>query len=366
MSCVWNNSLKLSIFGESHGAAIGVVMDGLPPGIELDLDKIMEEMDRRRPGKDPFSTSRNEADAFEILSGFFEGKTTGTALTAIIKNNSQKSKDYSKTKDLMRPSHGDYPGYIKYDGFNDYRGGGHFSGRITAPFVFAGAVAKQVISRLNIEVVSYISSIGEVKSEFIDSIKLDKELIGETDKNFPTLSNEIKEQFQKEIIDAKQDGDSIGGSIRCLCFGLKAGIGSPFFDSLESRIASLAFSVPAVKGIEFGKGFDISMARGSVSNDSMYIESGEVKLKTNNNGGIFGGISNGAPIDFTVAIKPTPSIYKEQDTFNIKTMTNEIIKIEGRHDPCIVQRAVPVIESVMAISVLDGLLSTQELGKWWV
>lgn len=366
MSCVWNNNLKLSIFGESHGAAIGIVIDGLPSGIELNLDLITEDMDRRRPGKDPFSTSRNEADSFEILSGYFEGRTTGTALTAIIRNNSQKSKDYSKTKDLMRPSHGDYPGFVKYNGFNDYRGGGHFSGRITAPFVFAGAVAKQIINKLDITVVSYISSVGEVKSEFVDSLEIDKNLILSMDKNFPTLNEAIREQFQKAILEAKEEGDSIGGRIRCICYGLKAGIGSPFFDSLESRIASLAFSVPAVKGIEFGEGFDISKKRGSAANDSMYIENGDVKLRTNNNGGIFGGISNGAPIDFTVAIKPTPSIYKEQNTFNIKSMTNEVIKIEGRHDPCIVQRAVPVIESVMAISILDGLLSTQELGKWWI
>lgn len=365
MSCMWNNNLKLSIFGESHGVGIGIVIDGIPAGINLDFEKIKVEMNRRRPGKDKFSTARKEFDEFEILSGYFNDYTTGTPLSIVIKNTSQKSKDYSKTKDIVRPSHADYTGHVRYDGYNDYRGGGHFSGRITAPLVFAGALAKQILELKGIEVYSYISAIADMKSEFIDSLNLSSTRLSELDKEFPTLDSKSEKNFKKAIIDAKEKGDSVGGKIRCIAYNAPVGLGSPFFDSLESRISSLAFSVPAVKGIEFGKGFDISELNGSVANDQMHMHNSQISYKTNNNGGILGGISNSMPIDFTVAIKPTPSIFIKQDTVNMKTLDDSVLAIEGRHDPCIVQRAAPVIESVMALAILDAMLSVQRLGKWW-
>jgi len=365
MSCIWNNSLKLSIFGESHGAGIGIVIDGIPSGVKIDFEKVKIEMARRRPGKDKFSTARKELDEFEILSGYFNEFTTGTPLAILIKNTSQNSKDYSKTRDIARPSHADYTGHVKYDGYNDYRGGGHFSGRITAPLVFAGALAKQILQLKNIEVYSYISAIGSQKSEYIDSLDLKSEIFSNLDKEFPILNKLDENRFKKEILLAKEEGDSVGGKIRCIAYNLPIGLGSPFFESMESKIASLAFSVPAVKGIEFGKGFDLSELRGSVANDQMKIKDGRIAYISNNNGGILGGISSGMPIDFTVAIKATPSIFIEQDTINMKTVENHKLAIKGRHDPCIVQRAVPVIESVMALALLDGMLSTQKLGKWW-
>lgn len=365
MSCIWSNSIKLSIFGESHGVGIGIVIDGIPSGIKLDFEKIEFEMNRRRPGKDNFSTSRSEGDVFEILSGYFNDYTTGAPLAIVIKNTSQKSKDYSKTKDIIRPSHADYTGSIKYDGFNDYRGGGHFSGRITAPLVFAGALAKQVLETKNIKIFSYISSIGDKKVEYIDSLKLDKVNLSSLDKDFPTIDSKSEIEFKKSILLAKEKGDSIGGNIRCLAYNIPVGLGNPFFDSMESKLASLAFSIPAVKGIEFGMGFDISKMNGSLANDKLFINNGEIDYKSNNNGGILGGITNGMPIDFTVAIKPTPSIFIEQDTVNMSTFENSKLKIQGRHDPCIVQRATPVVEAIMAIGVLDAMLSVQKFGKWW-
>lgn len=365
MSCIWNNSLKLSIFGESHGVGIGIVVDGIPPGIKLDFDKIKIDMNRRRPGKDKFSTARKEFDEFEILSGFFNEHTTGTPLSIVIKNTSQKSKDYSKTKDMIRPSHADYTGHVRYDGYNDYRGGGHFSGRITAPLVFAGALSKQILATKNIEIYSYISAIGNQKSDYIDSLDLSSERLSELDKEFPVLDKGAETTFKEAIIKAKEKGDSVGGKIRCIAYNAPVGLGSPFFESMESRIASLAFSVPAVKGIEFGKGFDISELNGSIANDQMQMNGDVVTYKSNNNGGILGGITSGMPIDFTVAIKPTPSIFIEQDTVDMHSREDRKLAIEGRHDPCIVQRAAPVIESVMALAVLDGMLSVQKLGKWW-
>ncbi|MGB3366860.1 MAG: chorismate synthase [Acidaminobacteraceae bacterium] len=365
MSCIWNNSLKLSIFGESHGVGIGIVIDGIPPGIKLDFEKIKVEMNRRRPGKDKFSTARMEFDEFEILSGYFNEHTTGTPLSILIKNTSQNSKDYSETKDIVRPSHADYTGHVRYDGYNDYRGGGHFSGRITAPLVFAGSLAKQILEIKNIQVYSYISAIGDQKSDYVDSLKLPSKVLSNLDKEFPVLDKVAEKNFKEAIIKAKEKGDSIGGKIRCIAYNAPVGLGNPFFESMESKIASLAFSVPAVKGIEFGKGFDLSELNGSLANDQMEMHDDIIGYKSNNNGGILGGITSGMPIDFTVAIKPTPSIFMEQDTVDMQTLKDSKLAIEGRHDPCIVQRAAPVIESVMALAVLDGILSIQKLGKWW-
>ncbi|SCI97527.1 Chorismate synthase [uncultured Clostridium sp.] len=356
MSGMWGNKIKVSIFGESHGNAIGINIDGLPSGLELNLDDIAYEMRRRAPGKSPLSTARSEDDIPEILSGYFNGKTTGTPLCAIIRNTNTRSKDYSLLKDVMRPGHADYSGNIRYNGFNDYRGGGHFSGRITAPLVFAGAVCKQILKEKGIIVAAHVKSIKNIKDKsFIDST-LDLNYLNSL-KSFelPLIDKSIEENMRKEILEAKEDMDSVGGTVECGVFGISAGVGNPFFDSVESTLAHLLFSVPAVKGVEFGRGFELTSMRGSEANDEIYYEGGVVKTKTNNNGGILGGITNGMPIIFTTAIKPTSSIGKEQNTINIGSKENTILKVEGRHDPCIVQRAIPVVEAVTAIAICELL-----------
>ena len=354
MSGMWGSKIKLSIFGESHGNAIGITIDGLPAGFSIDMDKIMMEMSRRAPGKSSLSTPRKESDIPEILSGYFEGKTTGTPLCAIIRNSNTKSKDYSKLKDVMRPGHADYTGAVRYKGFNDYRGGGHFSGRITAPLVFAGAICKQILEVKGIIVSAHINSIGKIKDcSFLESDISDELLNSFKEKELPLINTKLEDEMRQEILSVRSSGDSIGGTIECAILGVSPGIGDPFFDSVESTLAHLMFSVPAVKGIEFGKGFDISKMRGLEANDEYYLENGNIKTKTNNNGGILGGITNGMPIIFNVAIKPTASIFKEQNTVNIVTMEETTLCIEGRHDPCIVQRALPVIEAVAAIGITE-------------
>lgn len=354
MSGVWGSKIKYSIFGESHGNSIGIIIDGLPSGIELDIEEINREMRRRAPGKNKFSTARNEKDEFQIQSGYFNNRTTGTPLCITIKNSDQHSKDYEKTKSLLRPSHADYTGFIKYEGFNDYRGGGHFSGRLTAPIVFAGAVAKQILKKKGIIIGSHIKSIGTVEDNYFDSVNIKKELLEElSKKEFPTIDEEKALKMKEEILKCKEELDSIGGIVECAILNLPAGIGSPFFNSVESILSSLMFSIPAVKGVEFGAGFNISRMKGSQANDEFFIENDNIKTYTNNNGGILGGITNGMPLIFRVAFKPTASIAKEQRTVNIVTRENTMIRIEGRHDPCIVQRAVPVVEAAAAIGILE-------------
>lgn len=356
MSGMWGNKFKVSIFGESHGAGIGITIDGLPSGFEINMDEVLKEMARRAPGKSKLSTARKEADLPEILSGFFEGKTTGTPLCAIIRNSDQHSKDYGKLKDLMRPGHADYPGFVKYKGFNDYRGGGHFSGRITAPLVFAGAVCKQILESKGIKIGAHVKSIGKVNDKSFFDVDLTNELLDAIKVNeLPLLVSEKEEEMRNTILEARKDQDSVGGTIECAVLGIDAGIGDPFFDSVESTLAHLMFSVPAVKGIEFGKGFSMSECRGSECNDEYYYDGDKVKTYTNNNGGITGGITNGMPILFKVGIKPTPSISKTQKTVDISEGKDAELVIEGRHDPCIVQRAVPVIEAVTAIGIMELL-----------
>lgn len=362
MSGMWGNNLKISIFGESHGNSIGITIDGLKPGIELDIEKISMEMKRRSPGRSSLSTSRKENDVPEIVSGYFNGKTTGTPLCAIIKNVDTRSKDYTKTKDLMRPSHADYTGYVKYLGFNDYRGGGHFSGRITAPLVFCGAICKQILEKRGIEIGCHIKKIKNIEDSSFDFTNVCKDMLIKLRNNeLPVIDTQKEEDMRRVILESKQQGDSVGGVVECCVVGIDAGIGDPFFNSVESVISHLLFSVPAVKGVEFGLGFEMANMYGSQCNDEFYYDGDTVKTKTNNNGGILGGITSGMPIIFRAAIKPTASILKEQDTINISDKTNEIMKIEGRHDPCIVQRVIPVIEAVTAIGILDLL---KEKEKW--
>ncbi|WP_251861900.1 chorismate synthase [Clostridium sp. Marseille-Q2269] len=358
MSGVWGKKINISIFGESHGEAIGIVMDGLPSGLKLDLNYIDYEMKRRAPGKNSISTARKEQDRFDILSGYFEERTTGTPLCAIIKNSDKKSKDYSKIKEVMRPGHADFTGNIKYEGYNDYRGGGHFSGRITAPLVFAGAVAKQILEKKGVVIGSHIKSIKYIQDTNFNLIDIKEEQLKELRlEEFPTIDKDKKEEMKEIILQAKERGDSVGGIVECAAINLDSGLGSPFFDSIESTLSHLLFSIPAIKGVEFGAGFDITEMLGSESNDEFYYEDNKVKTYSNNNGGILGGITNGMPLVFRCAIKPTPSISKTQRTIDINKKENVILNVTGRHDPCIVQRAVPVIEAVTAIALLDVYLN---------
>lgn len=354
MAGIWGNNIKLSIFGESHGEAIGIVIDGLKPGIELNIDEIKFEMQRRAPGRSSISTSRNERDNPEILSGYFNGKTTGTPLCTIFRNSDKHSNDYSSMKDIARPGHADYTGFIKYKGYNDYRGGGHFSGRITAPLVFAGAIAKQILSNRGIYIGAHIQRIGSIEDTKFNPVDINMEEIMELRKmELPLLNKTLEGSIKREILRAKEEKDSVGGIIECATIGINAGIGEPFFDSVESKISHIMFSIPAIKGIEFGDGFELTERRGSYVNDSFYIENDVIKTKTNHNGGILGGITNAMPIVFRVAVKPTPSISKEQETVNFSEGINTQLSITGRHDPCIVQRALPVVEAATALAILD-------------
>lgn len=357
MSSTWGDNIKLSLFGESHGQAIGINIDGLPAGIELNLQEINFEMRRRAPGKDKLSSSRLEKDEFEILSGYFNYRTTGTPLCMIIKNLNTSSKDYEKTKDLMRPGHADFTAFKKYLGYNDYRGGGHFSGRLTAPICFAGAIAKQILKTKGISVGGHIKSIGELKDSSFNKTEISLELLENLKhKNIPTIEDERASEMEKLILKVREEEDSIGGTVEIAVINIMPGLGSPFFDSIESKISQLVFSIPGVKGIEFGEGFALSEIKGSQANDEFYIGDGNIKTYTNKNGGILGGIANGMPIVFKVALKPTPSIGKLQRTVDIEKESNTEIKIVGRHDPCIVIRALPVLEAVTALAILDLIM----------
>ena len=323
--------MTYTIFGESHGPAIGVVLEGVPSGVEMDLDFIRAELQRRAPGKSALTTARKEADEPEILSGVFDGKTTGTPLCAIIRNTDTRSKDYAKLKHLPRPSHADYAGAVRYGGFNDYRGGGHFSGRLTAPLVFAGALAKLILQEKGVIITSAISI-----------------LEGTPDPS--------PEEIEEIILAARKAGDSVGGAISCTVTGISAGFGAPDFGcNPEGIFAQHLFAVPAVKGIAFGAGFGFSCMRGSEANDPFYMEEGQVKTRTNASGGINGGITNGMPIVFEVAIRPTPSIAMEQNTVDLAEKKDATLVIEGRHDPCIVQRALPVVEAAAALASCELL-----------
>lgn len=358
MRGTWGNNLSLSIFGESHGDGIGIHIDGLPPGKLLDMDQIAFEMARRAPGKSELTTKRREADEVEILSGIFNGYTTGAPLCGIIRNSNTKSEDYTRTKDLLRPSHADFTGHVKYKGFNDYRGGGHFSGRITAPLVFAGAIAKQYLDDKGIAIGSHIKKIYNIEDMDFDRLEISKEMLLEMKNNsFPVLDSEISEKMKECIVRASKEQDSVGGIVETAVINLMPGLGEPFFDSVESTLAHLIFSIPAVKGLDFGAGVSICEKKGSEVNDQFYTTDGKIKTYSNNNGGILGGITNGMPMLFRTYIKPTASIGKQQNTVNIATMENKMLEIVGRHDPCIVPRAIPVIEAAAALAILDLIMT---------
>ena len=346
--------MNYTIFGESHGPAIGVTLTGVPAGLELDWAAIEKDMARRAPGKSPLATARKEADQVQVLSGVFEGKATGSPLCAMIANTDTRSADYSKTRDLARPGHADYPAHVRYQGFNDYRGGGHFSGRLTAPLVFAGAIAKQILAQRGITVGAHISSIYGVNDEALEDWDT---LKGVADKDFPVLNDEKGQEMQEAILEAKDEQDSVGGSIECGVFGLPAGYGSPDFgENAEGIFSQYLFAVPAVKAVAFGAGTAFSLMRGSEANDPLYVdEQGHVGAEQNCAGGINGGITNGMPLVFEVTMRPTPSIARTQFTIDMNRMEHAELELQGRHDPCVVPRAVPVIEAAAALAACQLL-----------
>lgn len=348
--------VTISVFGESHGEAIGVVIDGLAPGIQLDMDFINAQMEKRK-AKGAISTQRKEGDELRIVSGYFQGYTTGTPLTILIDNTNTRSGDYEKTKNRLRPSHADYTADVKYMGFQDYRGGGHFSGRLTAPIVAAGAIAMQVLQQKGIQIATHIQKCHHIEekrfSTIEDEIEQEIKLIDQHE--LPVIEEEKGKAMHALITEAASVGDSVGGILESVILHMPAGIGEPMFDSIESKLSHLLFSVPAVKGVEFGLGFDFANQYGSEANDAIYYDQG-VKTRTNHNAGINGGISNAMPIVLRTVIKPTPSIYKPQETIDKESHASQTLCIEGRHDPAIIHRARVVVDSVLALGILDLLM----------
>ena len=360
MKNTFGNNVTVTLFGESHGKAIGVVIDGLAPGMTVDTDFISKQLSRRRP-KGNISTPRSEKDEFEILSGVFEGKTTGTPLCIMIPNEDKRSSDYEATRYLARPSHADFTANAKYHGFEDYRGGGHFSGRITAALVAAGAVVMPALAEKGIILASHIKNIADVYDRDFKNTKQD--ILSLLGSSFPTLCEEAENEMKQRIEEAKAECDSIGGVLETVVLGMPAGVGEPWFDTAEGMISHALFSIPAVKGVEFGAGFAFADMMGSEANDAFCADEGAVFTKTNNNGGVNGGITNGMPIIFKTVIKPTPTIAKTQQTINIATLENAEITAGGRHDPCIVHRAAPVVDAVTAL-VLCDMLATRFGTDW--
>ncbi len=359
MSSMWGNNIKLSLFGQSHSDAIGVVIDGFPAGFAVDFEALNAFMARRAPGNASFATARKEADAPEFVSGLVNGITCGAPIMAMIRNTDTRSADYAALAACPRPSHADYPAHVRYNGFQDVRGGGHFSGRLTAPLCVAGAICLQYLQKRGIAVGAHIAAIGGIKDIPFDPVTINTEqFLTDT---FPVLDSTAKEAMQQRIAAARSEGDSVGGIVEVAAVGVPAGIGDSPFDGLENRISSLMFGIPAVKGVEFGNGFEAAGLTGFSNNDAFYYDdNGAVKTRTNRHGGILGGISTGMPITCRVAIKPTPSIAKEQDSVNLQTGCNQKLTVGGRHDPCIVPRAVPCVEAAMAVALCDSLLGWGE------
>lgn len=358
MSSIFGDKVKVSVFGESHGAAIGVVVDGLPAGEAVDMAAVGRFMERRAPGRNRQSTARKEGDRPEVLSGMLGGRTCGAPLCAIIRNEDKRSQDYAKMANIPRPGHADFTAELRYHGFQNRAGGGHFSGRLTAPLVFAGAVCSQLLSRRGVTVGGHIRSIGGVEDAPFDPVAITaEELRAVSGKLFPVIDDAKGKAMCDEIEAARLDGDSVGGIIECAAVGFPGGIGDPMFDGIENQLAKALFGIPAVKGVEFGAGFAAARMRGSQCNDPFVVKDGRVVTTTNNHGGILGGISSGMPIVFRVAIKPTPSIAKPQQSVDLAAMVPAELVVQGRHDPCIVPRAVPVVEAVTAIVLLDLLLN---------
>jgi chorismate synthase len=355
----WGTHLKMTIFGESHGPKIGAVVDGLPPGEKVDLAEIQAFLQRRAPGNFPWSTTRREADTFTIVSGVYRGRTTGTPLCVLMDNTDARPQDYAEQKRLPRPSHADYTGRIRYQGANDPRGGGHFSGRLTAPLCAVGAVCRQILSRRGITIAARIAQIGEVCDEPVDLARPDLEKLHSLEhRQFPVLGHSQGREMIAVMEAARAEGDSVGGIVQAFVLGVPPGLGDPIFGGVESRLASLLYGIPAVKGVSFGAGFDVCTLKGSENNDSFYLEEGQVRTCTNNDGGLNGGITNGMPVVVNVGIKPTPSIALPQQSVDLETLSEETLVITGRHDPCIVPRALVAVEAGLAAAFLDLYLGT--------
>lgn len=358
MSSTYGDRIKLSIFGQSHGAAIGMTLDGVPAGLPVDMEQLQTFLNRRAPGQNAYSTPRREEDRPEFLSGIVDGYTCGAPITAIIRNHNTRSGDYVELKDCPRPGHADYTAQVKYNGYQDAAGGGHFSGRLTAPLCIAGGLCKQWLEAKGIHIGAHLSVCAGIADDpvFLDWTEPDLDKIG-TD--FPVLNPEAGLKMQDKIDEARKEGDSVGGLIECIVTDLPVGLGDPMFGGMESRIAQIVYGIPAVKGLEFGSGFTGSYLRGSQNNDSFVIKDGKICTLRNYAGGILGGITNGMPLVFQVAIKPTPSIARKQQSVSLSAMEPKTLEIKGRHDPCIAPRAVPVIEAAAAIAVFDAYLSAK-------
>ncbi len=355
MSSTYGDQLKLTIFGQSHGPAIGMTLDGIPAGLPVDLTLLQDFLNRRAPGNHAYSTSRREADIPEFLSGITDGYTCGAPIAAMIRNTNTRSGDYDTLKDCPRPGHADYPAQIKYGGAQDVAGGGHFSGRLTAPLCIAGGLCKQWLDAKGIRIAAHLSSVAGIHDapEVLDPVNPDLNKINIV---FPVVNTEAGEKMQEAIAAARNEGDSVGGIIECFITGVPAGLGDPMFDGIENKLAQILYGIPAVNGLEFGSGFYGTGLKGSENNDPYAIKNGSVVTTSNNSGGILGGITTGMPIVFRVAIKPTPSIAKPQQSISLSAMQEQELLIKGRHDPCIAPRAVPVVEAAAAIAIFDILL----------
>ena len=351
------HKLRVTVFGQSHAPAIGCVVEGLPAGFIPDMDRLAAFLARRAPGRTAWSTPRQESDAPEILSGLVEGRTCGAPVCAVIRNGDQRSRDYEGLRRTPRPSHADYTAWVKYGESYDIRGGGQFSGRLTAPLCFAGALALQVLEQRGITVAGHIAAIAGIEDETPDFARVDRDaLLALPEKPFPVFSHSAGEAMAQAIEAARMEADSVGGVIRCFALGLPAGVGEPMFDGVENRLAAALFGIPAVRGVSFGDGFAAAAMRGSQHNDPFITDGNTVRTRTNHAGGVLGGITTGMPLVVNVAIKPTASIGREQDTVDLKEMANTTLTVHGRHDPCIVPRALPVVEAVTALTLLDMLM----------
>ena len=360
MSSTFGENLKLSIFGQSHGAAIGMTLDGIPAGLPVDFEKLQVFLNRRAPGQNDWSTPRKEEDRPEFLAGILDGYTCGAPIAAVIRNNNTKSKDYSNLYDIPRPGHADYTAQVKYGGFQDVAGGGHFSGRLTAPLCIAGGLCKQWLEEMGIRIGAHIVQIGLEKADRFNFLTPELDQIGTT---FPTLTQSDAAKFQSVIAKARLEGDSVGGRVECAITGLPAGIGEPMFGGVESRIAQIVYGIPAVKNIGFGLSDSFAIVAGSESNDAYTVEKGKIQTLTNHCGGILGGITNGMPVIFDVTFKPTPSISKQQQSISLSKGEVVPLEVKGRHDPCIVPRAVPVVEAAAANAIYDLILGNTQINR---
>ena len=360
MGSTYGENLKLSIFGQSHGPSIGMTLDGIPAGLPVDVEKLHTFLNRRAPGQNDWSTPRKEEDRPEFLAGLLDGYTCGAPIAAVIHNKNTRSGDYANLKDCPRPGHADYTAQVKYGGFQDAAGGGHFSGRLTAPLCIAGGLCKQWLEEMGIRIGAHILAIGECGDRYFEPTDPEIESVPA---DFPVLDSDSGKAMQELIAQARAAGDSVGGIIECAVTGLPAGIGEPMFGGVESRIAQIVYGIPAVKGVEFGVGFECACLPGSQSNDNFEIIDGKIVTQTNHAGGILGGITNGMPLIFSVAMKATPSIAAPQQSISLSRMETATLEIKGRHDPCIVPRAVPVIEAATAIAIYDMILGNTQTNR---